>query len=355
MTSLAQMTVPFHGAELFLVEHEGQPYTPMKPIVEGMGLDWAAQFTKLKQRFKSTIVEIAMVANDGKERLMTCLPVRKLFGWLMTISPNKIPNLNTRDTVIMYQNECDDVLWDYWTKGQAINQRKAISPEQKAQLQEIVHQRSLGNVKARQEMWARHNRHFNVASYHDLLAVHFHDACDYLSHMQLNTKPQAIPTISNLNDHSELGRMICIWWGEYAADLPRGEAYADAQLQQKIILKVESWGVSEILAAGGELYDQTRKFLSQVHNEIKRLGGVMPPVPEGDSQKLTQGFLLSILNSGMLTMRFDHKFQPTIHMQPVDTMFVNPKSEVSLREVIGQVSQPLLPTVIGLAANRIKR
>ena len=32
------ITVPFHGAELYVVEHNGQPYTPMKPIVEGMGL-----------------------------------------------------------------------------------------------------------------------------------------------------------------------------------------------------------------------------------------------------------------------------------------------------------------------------
>lgn len=353
MTSLAQMTVPFHGAELFLVEHEGQPYTPMKPIVEGMGLDWKSQFVKIKQRFAQGVVEITIPSNGGIQT-MICLLLRKLPAWLYSIHANKVkPEL--RDTILMYQNECDDVLWDYWTKGQAINQRKAISPEQKAQLQEIVYQRSLGNVKARQEMWARHNRHFNVASYHDLLAVHFQDACDYLSHMQLNTKPQPMPTVSSLNDHSELERMICTWWGEYAADLHRGEAYADAQLQQKIILKVESWGVSEILAAGGELYDQTRKFVLQVQSEIKRLGGVMPPVPEVDSQKLTQGFLLSILNSGMLTMRFDHNFQPTIHMQPVDTMFVNPKNETSLREVIGQVSQPLLPTVIGLAASRIKR
>lgn len=120
--SLQQITVPFHNAELFLVEHNGQPYTPMKPIVDGMGLDWKSQFVKLKQRFASTVVEITIVANDGKERLMICLPVRKLFGWLMTISPNKVkPEL--RETVIKYQEECDDVLWDYWTKGQAVNPR----------------------------------------------------------------------------------------------------------------------------------------------------------------------------------------------------------------------------------------
>ncbi|EHL5742720.1 hypothetical protein KEB67_005058, partial [Escherichia coli] len=44
------ITVPFHGDSLYVVNHNGEPYVPMKPIVEGMGLAWAPQFTKLKQR-----------------------------------------------------------------------------------------------------------------------------------------------------------------------------------------------------------------------------------------------------------------------------------------------------------------
>ena len=119
--------VPFHGQELFLVNYEGEPYTPMKPIVENMGMDWKSQFTKLKQRFSSTVVEITIFAKDGKERLMTCLPVRKLAGWLYSISPNKVkPEL--REKVIMYQEECDDVLWQYWTNLQRTDakQREAL-------------------------------------------------------------------------------------------------------------------------------------------------------------------------------------------------------------------------------------
>ena len=57
MTSTA-IIVPFHGAELFVVEHSGQPFAPMRPIVEGMGIDWASQFVKLKQRFSTSVVEI---------------------------------------------------------------------------------------------------------------------------------------------------------------------------------------------------------------------------------------------------------------------------------------------------------
>lgn len=114
--SLTQITVPFHSAELYLVEHNGQPYTPMKPIVEGMGLDWKSQFAKIKDKFNSSMVEITIqVVGDLQSRPYLCLPVRKLAAWLYSISPNKVkPEI--RDSVIMYQNECDDVLWDYWTR-----------------------------------------------------------------------------------------------------------------------------------------------------------------------------------------------------------------------------------------------
>ncbi|EOC5701197.1 phage antirepressor N-terminal domain-containing protein [Acinetobacter baumannii] len=204
MTTLTQITVPFHNAELYLVEHDGQPYTPMKPIVEGMGMDWASQFVKLKQRFASTIVEITIVANDGKERLMTCLPVRKLFGWLMTISPNKVkPEI--RDTVIMYQQECDDVLWDYWTKGQAINKRLTITPEQQHALHEIVDRRAGKNRSQRASMWIRHNRHFGIAKYSQLLSIHFDDAKQYLETIPLHelgpTETDTLKRLENFVDN----------------------------------------------------------------------------------------------------------------------------------------------------------
>jgi uncharacterized Zn finger protein len=89
MTTLTQINAPFNGAELLIVEHNDQPYTPMKPIVEGIGLAWEAQYSKLKQRFSSVVMEIITTGKDGKQYNMICLPLRKLFGWLMTISPTK--------------------------------------------------------------------------------------------------------------------------------------------------------------------------------------------------------------------------------------------------------------------------
>lgn len=122
-------TVPFHGTNLFVVEHEGQPYAPMRPIVEGMGLDWKSQHVKLQSgRFETCVVEITtQIPGDDQRRAVTCLPLRKLMGWLMSIHPNKVRS-EIRDKVIAYQSECDDVLWNYWTKGSATNARVAQQP-----------------------------------------------------------------------------------------------------------------------------------------------------------------------------------------------------------------------------------
>lgn len=40
--------IPFRSAKLLLVERDGQPFVPMKPVVEGMGLDWKTQYRKLQ-------------------------------------------------------------------------------------------------------------------------------------------------------------------------------------------------------------------------------------------------------------------------------------------------------------------
>lgn len=64
--SYIPQVVPFHDAELMIIEHHGQPYTPMKPIVEAMGLDWKSQFVKLKDRFSATMVKSPQLPMMGK-------------------------------------------------------------------------------------------------------------------------------------------------------------------------------------------------------------------------------------------------------------------------------------------------
>ena len=69
-----------------------------------------------------------------------------------------------------------------------INDRQSISPEQQALLHEIVARRSQGERKIFAEMWARHNRHFKIPRYAELLAIHFPEAVHYLETMELKAK-----------------------------------------------------------------------------------------------------------------------------------------------------------------------
>ncbi|OGK06570.1 MAG: hypothetical protein A2W80_13705 [Candidatus Riflebacteria bacterium GWC2_50_8] len=55
-----------------------------------------------------------------------CIPVRKLAGFLATINPSRVRE-ELRAKIIQYQNECDDALWNYWTKGSAKRSESPVS------------------------------------------------------------------------------------------------------------------------------------------------------------------------------------------------------------------------------------
>jgi hypothetical protein len=108
----------FRGSALFVVDNNGQPYVPMRPVVAGMGLDWKSQHAKLSgDRFKTCVVEITMrLPGDTQRRNTTCMALRKLPGWLTTISANKVrPEL--REKIVAYQRQADDILWDAWQQA----------------------------------------------------------------------------------------------------------------------------------------------------------------------------------------------------------------------------------------------
>jgi P22_AR N-terminal domain len=65
----------------------------MRPVVQGMGLNWASQFVKIKANpvLGPTVVTITTVAADGKRREMDGLPLNRLNFWLATIQPSRVP------------------------------------------------------------------------------------------------------------------------------------------------------------------------------------------------------------------------------------------------------------------------
>lgn len=121
MPSPVLSAVDFRDTTLYVVESDGQPYTPLRPIVEGMGLAWQSQYTKVctnPRRFRVTNI-MMQLPNDDQRRSYCCLPLNKLSGWLMSLNAKKIKS-SLRPMILAYQEECDDVLWDYWTQQRGI-------------------------------------------------------------------------------------------------------------------------------------------------------------------------------------------------------------------------------------------
>lgn len=214
--SISTINVPFHGDSLYVVNYNGQPYVPMKPIVEGMGMDWASQFTKLKQRFKSTIAEITMVAEDGKSRNMLCIALRKLSGWLHTISPNKVkPEI--RDKVIRYQEECDDVLYEYWTTGEVKKKpnfrqstAKELIPLRQTAERLIAH--GVGNIYP--DIWKHVHAEFGVQHINELLPEQIPLAISYLDALE----GEYIPKQQEITVQHDFNFPLS-WWNQYKVAL----------------------------------------------------------------------------------------------------------------------------------------
>ncbi|XDZ50196.1 phage antirepressor N-terminal domain-containing protein [Neisseriaceae bacterium CLB008] len=123
--------VPFYGSNLITAKVGEVVYVAMRPIVEAMGLNWGAQAKKLENsKLKHGCTDISTPTKSGIQDMLY-IPIRKLNGWLFSINPAKVKE-SIRDTVIKYQEECFEVLHDYWTKGEAINPRLRKEKTRKA-------------------------------------------------------------------------------------------------------------------------------------------------------------------------------------------------------------------------------
>lgn len=193
--------VQFHGDTIFCIDYQNQPFTPMRPIVENMGLDWGSQSVKLNANKERWGVVMIATPSEGGEQKMLSLPVRKLPAWLNSINPKKIrPEL--RPKIELYQAESDDALWNYWMNGRAECTTKPsgnseqvtssdapLSPDQQCTLQAMV--KALverGGIYA--AIWSRFNNHFRLGSYKQLPQSRMSDAVDYL--MRFEVAPKAL-------------------------------------------------------------------------------------------------------------------------------------------------------------------
>lgn len=105
---------------------------------------------------------------------------------------------------------------------QQIDTRVKINSEQQAELKEIVDRRCEGSVKKRTELWSRHNQHFRIPRYSELLAIDFQDAVNYLETMLIKAKG------SIHIDENQSIEMLCVhakffraWWDTHSPALAK--------------------------------------------------------------------------------------------------------------------------------------
>ncbi|EUD08802.1 phage antirepressor N-terminal domain-containing protein [Providencia alcalifaciens] len=215
-SSISTINVPFHGNNLYVVNYNGEPHVPMKPIVEGMGLDWKSQFSKIKSRFSKGMVEIT-IPTKGGEQSMICLALRKLAGWLHTISPNKVkPEI--REKVIQYQEECDDVLYEYWATGEVkakANTRQSTAKELTPlrQTAERLIATGVGNIYP--DIWKYVHKEFGVKHINELLPEQIPQAISFLDALEGEYLPKENKPVTGgafLTDEELLN--LCYVWND---------------------------------------------------------------------------------------------------------------------------------------------
>lgn len=108
-------SVNFHGHALTVITSASQQLVAMKPVAEGIGLDWKSQHSRIQRHpvLQSVMVMMTTTGADGKSYQMLCLPLDYLNGWLFGVDANRVRE-DIRDTLIMYQSECYQALYEHW-------------------------------------------------------------------------------------------------------------------------------------------------------------------------------------------------------------------------------------------------
>lgn len=133
MSKKLPVKVEFCGAVLEGVIVEKTAFVAMKPIVEGMGLQWNDQLARIKAHpvLGDQLCGIKGVTGaDGKRYEMMCLPEDALPFWMALINANKVKG-SIRDKIITYQREAYKVLHQAFSKGVADTNMRVLAVDSK--------------------------------------------------------------------------------------------------------------------------------------------------------------------------------------------------------------------------------
>lgn len=178
MTSLA---LSFNEVNFSPVERDGQIWLTAGELARALGYAKANAVTQVYERNQDEFNQSMTQVIDNPQSLNLRLRVFSLRG------AHLIAMFSKTAIAKQFRKWVLDVL-DREVVTKQLESRQSISPEQQALLHEIVARRSQGERKIFAEMWARHNRHFKIPRYAELLAIHFPESIHYLETMELKAR-----------------------------------------------------------------------------------------------------------------------------------------------------------------------
>lgn len=106
--------ISFNGQTVPVFTQNNQHYVAMKPICENIGLDWKAQYDRIKRHAVLSEGMVMMTTpSKGGEQQTICLPLDYLNGWLFGVESNRVkPQI--RESLLQYQRECFRVLNEHF-------------------------------------------------------------------------------------------------------------------------------------------------------------------------------------------------------------------------------------------------
>lgn len=188
-------SVKFNNHSLVVVTKNEQRLVAMRPVCDGIGLDWKAQYNRIKRdEILNEAMVIMTIPSKGGEQSTACLPLEYLNGWLFGIDVSRCRE-EIRPALIQYKRECYQVLANYWQQGEAVNHRaqKALrtplTTEQQSIIKDLVKSRvetlpPSKQAKAAITCWSALKSKFGC-SYKEIESDQFSDAVSLVARITL--------------------------------------------------------------------------------------------------------------------------------------------------------------------------
>ena len=89
-----QRAIDFYGDELIAVSLDGQPYIPLAPICDFLGVSWSGQSERIRRDavLSEAALSLRVTRKESQRggRDMICLPLEYLNGWLFGINASRV-------------------------------------------------------------------------------------------------------------------------------------------------------------------------------------------------------------------------------------------------------------------------